>query len=246
MPAKWIDLKVDGKTMPAYVADPEGPGKRPAVVVIQEVFGVNSNIQDLTNRVANAGYVAIAPDLFWRGGAKRTFGYGQAPDADARAKAVAAFRDDEIVKDINASIDWLRRHPNVGRGGIGITGFCVGGRITYLAAARCPEIAAASVYYGGRIFLPFGEGPSPFDLTSKIKCPVMGNFGELDKNPTPDEVRKIEAALKQHKVPYDFKIYPNADHGFVCDERSSYHAESNRDAWSRTLSWFARHLHPEK
>jgi carboxymethylenebutenolidase len=109
-----------------------------------------------------------------------------------------------------------------------------------------PEIAATSVFYGGRIFVPFGDGPAPFDLTSKIKCPVMGNFCDLDKNPSPDEVGKIEARLKQNNIPYDFKIYPGADHGFVCDERSSYNAEAYRDAWAHTLSWFARHLHPEK
>jgi carboxymethylenebutenolidase len=98
------------------------------------------------------------------------------------------------------------------------------------------------VYYGGRILAPFGDGPAPIDLSSKINIPVMGNFGAKDQNPTPADVARIEAELKQHGKVYDFKIYPDAGHGFNCDERASYHEASARDAWTRTLSWFDKYV----
>jgi carboxymethylenebutenolidase len=121
---------------------------------------------------------------------------------------------------------------------LGIVGFCVGGRIAYLAASSCPGLSTAIVYYGGRILIPFGKGPTPFARTANIQCPVMGNFGELDWNPTPDDVRTIEAELQKHGKVRDFIIYPGANHGFNCDERASYHADVSQDAWVRARSWF--------
>jgi carboxymethylenebutenolidase len=103
-------------------------------------------------------------------------------------------------------------------------------------------LSAAVVFYGGRILLPFGEGPAPIERTANIQCPAMGNFGVLDQNPTPGDVRTIEAELQKHGKVRDFKIYAGANHGFHCDERPSYHAEASRDAWARTRSWFQKYL----
>ena len=136
------------------------------------------------------------------------------------------------------------RTSSPGRGGqkIGIVGYCVGGRITYLAATSCPGLSAASVYYGGRILAPFGDGPAPVDLSHQIQIPVMGNFGALDTSPSPDDVAQIEAKLKEAGVTYDFEMYPDAGHGFNCEDRDSYHEASANDALARTLAWFNKYV----
>ena len=255
MASYWEVLRVESggpllDDMQTYVSQPDAPGRHPAVVVIQEVFGVNRHIQAVADRLASAGYFAVAPVLFHREGTTEgirgtnpLFSYS-GPDADERAAAVANLKDDNIILDISTTIDWLNRHPRVNGEKIGIVGFCIGGRIAYLAAAACPGIGAASVFYAGLMFRSFGEVPSPFDRTMDIKSPVLGNFGEMDTTPTVEEVRKIEAELKRYSKSYDFKIYPGAGHGFYCDERSSYHESSAKDAWTRTLDWFQKHLAP--
>jgi carboxymethylenebutenolidase len=215
----------------------------PSIIVIQEAFGVNQHIQKVCDRFAQEGYVAIAPAIFHREHPNPKLGYGDA-DAPARNQYMGALRDDEIIEDINQVIRWTQsdqfRRTNGQK--IGIVGFCVGGRIAYLAAASCPGIDAAVAYYPGRILVPFGDGPAPIDLTNQIKIPIMGNFGGKDQNPSPEDVAKIEAACKAAGVTYDFKSYPDAGHGFNCDERGSYHEASAKDAWSRTLSWFEKHV----
>jgi carboxymethylenebutenolidase len=153
-------------------------------------------------------------------------------------------RDEQIILDINTTIEWLRKNPRVTGDRIGIVGFCAGGRITYLAASACNGLSAAVNFYGGGAMRALGDDPSPFDRTANIMCPVMGNFGELDQNPSPDEVRQTEAEFKKHGKTYDFKIYPGAGHGFFCDERSDYREEAAGDAWNRTLEWFQRYLTP--
>ena len=146
-------------------------------------------------------------------------------------------KDNELVEDINVVIDYVQNKWARTRGQkIGIVGYCVGGRITYLGATSCPGLSAASVYYGGRILVPFGDGPAPIDLTDRIKIPVMGNFGDQDENPTPDDVAQIDAKLTSAGVTHDFKMYPGAGHGFNCDDRGSYHEASAKDALERAES----------
>jgi carboxymethylenebutenolidase len=257
MASFWEMLRVptdDGDLlddMATYVSQPNVAGKHPAVIVIQEIFGVNSNIQTICDQFAAEGYFAVAPALFHREGTSeavrgtnRVYGYGEAPDMEARQKAVGNWKDDELILDLNTTIEWLKSDPRVQGDRIGIVGFCAGGRITYLAAAACPGLSAASVFYGGRIMVQWGGGPTPFDRTANIQCPVMGSFGDQDQNPTVDDVSKIEAELKKSGKQYDFKMYPGAGHGFFCDERSSYHEPSAKDAWDRTLDWFKKHLSP--
>ena len=148
------------------------------------------------------------------------------------------------MEDINEVVKWTQsdqfRRTNNQK--IGIVGYCVGGRITYLAATSCPGLSAASVYYPGRTLIPFGDGQAPIDLTSQIKIPVMGSFGDQDANPTPDDVNTIEAKLKEAGVTYDFKMYAGAGHGFNCDDRGSYHEASANDALARTLAWFDKYV----
>ena len=252
MASFWETLRVDSgeeilEDMNAYVAQPEAAAARaPAVIVVQEAFGINDNIKSICDRFAAEGYFAVAPALFHREGnteevrgTNPVLGYG---DMDQVMAIMGNLRDDQIINDINTTIDWLKVHPRVDASKIGITGFCMGGRVTYLAAAACPGIGAASVFYGGNIMAPWGTPPTPFDRTRSIQCPVMGNFGADDGNPTPDDVAKIQAELEKHGKTVDFKVYPGANHGFMCDDRASHHQASADDAWARTLSWFGAHL----
>jgi carboxymethylenebutenolidase len=233
MSSQWTTVHVDGSQMWSYMSVPDHAGPHPGVVVIQHAPGVDEVIQVLTRRLAMAGYVAIAPALYHR----------EDPDNDPGGRR-GRLKDANIIADVNATIDLLRRHPAVRPDRIGITGFCMGGRVTYLAATACPGLAAASVYYGGSILGTWGAGPSPLDRSAGIQCPIMGNFGDQDQNPTPADVATIEAELTRLGKTYDFKMYAGAGHGFNCDERDSWHEASARDAWTRTLSWFQKYLAP--
>ena len=240
MPASWVDMQVDGKAMEGYLAQPEAAGRHPAVVVIQEIWGVNSHIQSVVERFPSQGYVALAPALFHRQGRMTTGLHEEMQTAIDRAGRCT---DDDIVADVKAAVDFLKAQPFVQPDRIGIVGFCFGGRVSYLAAGTMPDIKAASVFYGGRILQPLGgSGPSPLELTEKISSPVLGLFGEEDQNPTPEDVGKIEAELKKHGKVYEFHMYPGSGHGFHCDTRASYRPEAARDAWGKTMAWFNKYL----
>ena len=258
MPSFWENLRFagdrefddlhgyQGLDMVAYVSHPapsEGVSW-PAVIVIQEAFGVNDHIVKVCDRFAANGYVAVAPAIFHREHPNPKLGY--TPEDFDRAINVymAALNDEEIVQDVNATINFVQKEyqRTVGQK-VGIVGYCVGGRITYLAATSCPGLDAAVAYYPGRVLAPMGEGnPAPIELTGNIKIPLMGQFGDQDANPTPDDVRLIEERLDAAGVSYDFKMYEGAGHGFNCDDRDSYHAAAAEDAWARTLGFFDQHL----
>ena len=199
-----------------------------------------SHIEKVCDQYAANGYVAIAPALYHRQHPNPKLGYDEMP---AVQEYMGALRDDELVEDVNVAIDYLQnKYPRTAGQKIGIVGYCVGGRIAYLAATSCAGIRAASVYYGGRILVPFGDGSAPIDLTSNITLPVMGNFGDDDTNPSPDDVKTIDAALTAAGVTHDFKSYPGAGHGFNCDDRGSYNAEAATDAFTRTLGFFDKNV----
>ena len=263
MPSFWENLRFSGgnpeqagqsydenegsesQDMVMYVSHPppSAGSNFPAIIVIQEAWGVTRHIEKVCDRIAAEGYVAIAPAMFHREHPNPKLGYGD-EDTPARNRYMGALKDDEIVDDINQVIKWTQskeffRTNNLK---VGIVGFCVGGRMTFVAATSCPGLAAASMYYPGRSLLPFGDGPAPIDLSNQIKIPVMGNFGADDANPTPEDVAQIEAKFKEAGVTYDFKSYPGAGHGFNCDERGSYIEAAATDAMARTLSWFDKYV----
>ena len=254
MPSFWENLRfpgerelddlsgAQGQDMVTYVSHPSPSvgNSFPAVIVIMEAFGVTGHIEKVCDQYAANGYVAIAPALYHRQHPNPKLGYDEMP---AVQQYMGALRDDELVEDVNVAIDYLQNHyRRTGGRKIGIVGYCVGGRITYLAATSCPGLSAASVYYGGRILAPFGDGPAPIDLTGNIKIPVMGNFGETDENPSPADVATIEAKLTAAGVNHDFKSYPGAGHGFNCDDRGSYNEAAAKDAFTRTLGWFDQYV----
>jgi carboxymethylenebutenolidase len=225
------DSSVDLGTMPVFVATPAGTGRWPAVLVIQEAFGLNAHIKDVARRVAAEGYVALAPDLFHRGGRGRTAGYDELPKA---LELMGALDDDAIVADVAATIAHAEKQPTVRAGRIGIMGFCMGGRVSYLAACALAEkITAAVPYYGGGI---------PVDRTATLRAPVLAFFGEDDPFIPLDRVAALEAEAKRLGKAVEVVVYPKAPHGFFCNERDSYRPDAAQDAWTRTKAFFAKHL----
>jgi carboxymethylenebutenolidase len=217
--------------MPAFVARPEGGGPRAAVLVIQEAFGLNGHIKDVTQRIAGEGYVALAPDLYWRGGKGRTAAYEDLAEA---IRIMQTLKDGEIVTDVGNAIAYLEQQPSVRADRIGITGFCMGGRVSYLVACELADkIRAAAPFYGGGI---------PIDKTAKLKAPVLAFFGEKDAFIPLEFVEQLRREVAKHEKQVEIVVYPGADHGFFCNERASYHAKSAADAWQRLKTFFAAHL----
>ena len=240
MPANWVDLSVGGETMEAYLTTPGTDGPHPAVVVIQEIWGVNSHLQSVADRLPSLGYVGIAPAMYHREG-RMTIGLHE--EFDTALSRMDNCTDANILADVRATVDYLQAQPFVQGNRIGIVGFCFGGRVSYLAACNLADLGASVVFYGGRTMITLGgDGPSPFEQTAGISCPVLGLFGEEDQNPTPADVAQIEAALQQHDKTYQFHMYPGCGHGFHCDARSSYRPEAAKDAWDKAIAWFDQYL----
>ena len=216
--------------MPAFVARPDG-GPRPAVLVIQEAFGLNAHIKDVTQRIAAEGYVALAPDLYWRGGKGRSVAYDDLAEA---IRIMQTLKDGEIVTDVGNAIAYLEKQPTVRADRIGITGFCMGGRVSYLVACELADkIKAAAPFYGGGI---------PVDRTAKLKAPVLAFFGEKDAFIPLEFVEQLRREAAAQKKLVEIVVYPGADHGFFCNERASYNAKAAADAWQRLKTFFATHL----
>jgi len=239
MPAAWTKIAVDGDEMEAYVAVPTGDGPHPAVIVSQEIWGVNAYIQSMVNRLAANGYVGIAPALFHREGPGTV---GLFEETELAFERLGRYRDAQILADLGATMGYLQGRGDVASERVGIVGFCVGGRVAYMAAGAVEGIACAVDFYGGRCFVAFGDGPSPFDRTADIAAPLLGLFGEDDQNPTPEDVAKLASALDQHGKTYEFHVYPGAGHGFNCEERPAYRREASLHAWGKALEWFERYL----
>ena len=234
MPNRWDTLSVDGGEMRCYVSQPVGgAGPFPAVIVIQHAGGVDDFIRRMSDRLAKAGYVALAPDLYHR---------EDSNSSDDPMTRMMRLRDRNIVPDVKAALDHAGGLAEVGAGRIGITGFCMGGRVTYLMCASDERLKAGVVFYGGNIMVPWGQGPAPFELSEAIRAPVLGLFGEDDPNPNPADVAKIDAELSRLGKEHEFQSYPGAGHAFMNEDRPSYRREAAEDAWARCLSWFDRHL----
>jgi carboxymethylenebutenolidase len=233
MASFWESIKVDGADMRLYVSVPSGMGPFPAVVVIQHQGGVDDFMEEMTQRVASAGYAAVAPDLYHRDG----------PDCkDDGPTRRARLQDITVIKDMNATVDFLIGHRSVDAEQLGIIGFCMGGRVSYLMAAANPRLKAAVAYYGGNIMVPWGEGPAPFDRTAEIHCPLLGLFGEEDTNPSPSDMRKLEAELTKHGKAHEFHSYPGAGHAFMNRQGERYRADADHNSWPKTLAFFAKYL----
>lgn len=222
---------------PLSVHQPDGR-PRAAVVVVQEAFGVNDHIEDICGRLADAGYVAVAPHLFHRSGDPK-FGY---IDMDPVREHMGKLTEEGILADVDASLAYLAEQ-GFGAASTGIVGFCMGGTVALAVAVRRPLGAAVTFYGGGLKAGRFGFKPL-VDEAPDLGAPWLGLFGDLDQGIPVDEVEELRAAAASASVLTEIVRYPDAEHGFNCDARASYHQPSANDAWERTLDFFAEHLAP--
>ncbi len=233
MPVRWDSVSVGGKSMRVYIGVPEGRPARAGILVAQHGPGVDGFIQDAVIRLFREGYVAAAPELFHR----------QPPDVKDMPARIGMLKDDEVIADMNATLAHLKGLKEVSVGPVGIVGFCMGGRVSYLMAATNGEIAASAVFYGGNILKQWGSLPTPFDRTKDIKCPVIGFFGMEDANPSPDDVNKIDAELTRNNKPHEFHRYNGAGHAFQNFlDPARYRERASRGSWSEMLAFFSQYL----
>lgn len=228
------DLQID-----AYLAEPIAPEPVPAIIVIQEIFGVNAHIRDVTERFARLGYVAIAPAIYQR--IAPGFETGYTPeDIKLGRQYKEQTKAEELLSDIQATAIYLNQLPNVKPGAIGCIGFCFGGLVTYLAATL-PQIKAAASFYGAGIpvWSP-GNGQPTLAYTPEIKATLYAFFGMEDASIPADHVDQIEAALQNYQIPHQVFRYPGADHGFFCDQRASYNPAAAADAWNKVQELFGQ------
>ena len=240
MPPRWVDIDVNGQTMEGYLAQPEGDGSRPAVVVIQEIWGVNSHIQAVTDKLPASGYVGLAPAMFHRQG-RMTMGLHE--EMDTAIANMGTCTDADIVADVHAAVDYLKGQSFVQGDRIGIVGFCFGGRVSYLAACNVPDLKASVVYYGGASRLPWAPTALPRwnrRPTSARRCSAY-SVRTTRVPPLPMWPRQ-KLSYKKTTRPTNFTCIPGCGHGFNCESRDSYRPEAAADAWSKAIAWFDKHL----
>ena len=232
MPVRWEMTKIDGRDMRVYVGVPERPGPHPGVIVAMHNSGVDAQTQDVVHRLHREGYVTAAPDLFYR----QPQGGDLTPQQRSRMLV-----DNEVIADVNATITHLKS-MRLTVAPLGIVGFCMGGRISYLLACVQPEFKAAAVFYGGNI-MQARDGPSPFERSAGIQCPILGCFGVEDTSPSPDDVRKIDAELTRLKKWHEFHMYNNAGHAFQnFSNPERYRERAARASWTELLAFFTEYL----
>ena len=239
---RTVDVAGDGGPMPIYVAEPASGGGYPVVIVFMEAFGVNPHIEDVTNRFAQEGYVAVSPDMYYRNGPGIVVGYEEIPKI---MPLMQGMNDVQTNADFRVVIDFIKTLDKADASKIATTGYCMGGTLSWLCACLNRDVKAAAVYYSGGLITRETHSRRPFSphgYSELLTAPVLGCFGELDKNPPPEDVNEVDALLTELGKEHDFHIYPGANHGFYCDDRPSYHKEAADDAWERTLAWFSKHL----
>jgi carboxymethylenebutenolidase len=227
-----VTLQVaDGTTMSAYTARPV-EGRFPGMLVFQEAFGVNAHIRDITERMAREGYVAIAPELYHRSGP----GFeGSYTDIQSAMPHMQAMKEDSTVQDILAAYDWLKTHPHLSPDRIASIGFCMGGRMSFLAASVV-QLRAAISFYGG------GIAPAYLPRAAKLSAPILFFWGGLDKHIPQEQIRTVVDELKRVGKTYANVEISDADHGFFCDARASYNPTAAALAWTLSLKFLDIHV----
>ena len=232
-----VTIDVGGFKMPAYRAAPAGKPNAPVVLVISEIFGVHEYIADVARRFAKAGYFAIAPELFVRQGDPTEYG----EMAKLISEVISKVPDGQVMADLDATVAWAKA-AGADTGRLGITGFCWGGRITWLYTAHNPAVKAGVAWYGRLVGAPSALQPvHPVNVAGKLAGPVLGLYGEKDPGIPLDTVDQMKAALAGGGVASkksEFVIYPDAPHAFHADYRPSYRKEAADDGWKRAVAWF--------
>ncbi|HZR83531.1 MAG TPA: dienelactone hydrolase family protein [Candidatus Binatia bacterium] len=226
----------DEKT-PAYRAVPNGADRRPIVLVVQEIFGVHEHIRDVCRRLAKRGYFAVATELFARQGDVSKMTDVQ----EIVSKVVAKVPDDQVMKDLDATVDWAVKSGRADVAKLGITGFCWGGRIVWLYAAHSARLKAGVAWYGRLATPPDALHPKgPLDVAARLKAPVLGLYGGADTGIPMKDVEAMRSALAAAKSPSEIVVYPEAGHAFFADYRPSYRPDDAADGWKRMLAWLER------
>jgi carboxymethylenebutenolidase len=223
--------------MPAYRAMPAKSGKFPTVLVIQEVFGVHEHIKDVVRRFAKAGYYAIAPSLYARQGDATK--YTDIPKLIS--EIVVKVPTDEVMSDLDATVVYAKSTGKADTSKLGVTGFCWGGFATWMYAAHQPALKAAVSWYGPDRKITDLTPQNPLDIAGDVKCPVLALYGGQDKSIPQETIEKREEACKAAGKTCEFKVYPDAQHGFNADYRPSYNADAAKDGWAMTLAWFKKY-----
>ena len=228
-----VSVPVVDEVMPAVLCRPRQGGPHPAVLVLMEAFGLTQHIEDVTARIAREGYVAMAPDLYYRDLPNSKFGYDQVNEGVAMMLRLDM---SNVVDDIRTVLRFLKSRRDVLAGKIGVTGFCMGGGFTFLTACELSaEIAAAAPFYG----MVRDEW---IRAVRRITVPMYLFFGGADPFIPPARVQEIDRRFHELKKDYRIKVYPEADHGFFCHERPSYNEPAAQDAWAELTRFFAEYL----
>jgi carboxymethylenebutenolidase len=235
--AGQVTVMVDGQAVPVYRAQPAGKRNLPVILVISEIFGVHEHIADVARRFAKQGYMALAPELFVRQGDPRK----AASIAELQKEIIAKTPDAQVMADLDAVVAWAAKN-----GGdterLGITGFCWGGRITWLYSAHNPKVKAGVAWYGRLVGDATANTPRhPIDIAPTLKTPVLGLYGGKDTGIPLESVEKMKAALAKGPSKSVIHVYPDAGHAFHADYRPSYVEADARDGFARALAWFKSH-----
>ena len=235
-----VTIDVNGFRMPAYRSAPAGKTGLPVVLVVSEIFGVHEYIADVARRLARAGYLAIAPELFARQGDPNEYG----EIAKIQSEIIAKVSDAQVMTDLDACVAWAARNGGQPER-LAVTGFCWGGRITWLYAAHQPRLKAGIAWYGRLVGATTPNQPRhPLDVVAQLRAPVLGLYGGADTGIPLDTVDKMKMALSQGPVAArasEFVVYPEMPHAFHADYRSSYRQAAAEDGWQRMLGWLKRH-----
>jgi carboxymethylenebutenolidase len=232
-----VQIPVSGGHLPGYAARPAGAGPFPTVLVIEEIFGVHEYIKDTCRRLAKAGYQAVAPEL-----------YARLADLSKMTDTAQIFRevilrapDSQMLSDLDAAAAWAASHGG-DASRLGVTGFCRGGRDTWLYAAHNPQLKAAVAWYGPVAGETSSIQPqTALDIAAELKCPLLGLYGGQDSGIPQPLVREAETKARAAGKTVDVVVYPDAPHGFHADYRPSYRKSDAEDGWNRMLAWFRRY-----
>ena len=231
-----VKIPVSDGTIPAYRAQPEIGSDFPVILVVQEIFGVHAHIQDVCRRLAKLGYLAIAPEMFYRQG-----DVSKLTDIAQIRAIVSKVPDDQVMSDLDATVAWAAKSAKGNIQKLGITGFCWGGRITWLYAAQNYNVKAGVAWYGRLVGESTALTPKhPVDIAKNLQVPVLGLYGGKDTGISLDTVEQMRDRLKGCSANSEIIVYPEAPHAFHADYRPSYRQQDAEDGWKRLQEWFKK------
>ena len=230
----------DGTQISAYVAQPDGVGPYPGVVLIAHAPGWDEFYREFSRRFADHGFIAVAPNIFQR------YGHGAPDDVAARARGDGGLADATVIADATAAMQWIKAQPS-SNGKVGIIGTCSGGRHAVLVASSVDGFGAVADLWGGGVVaapeqLNERRPVAPISLTANLNAPIIGLFGNDDMSPSPEQVNQHEAALQEHGKIYQFHRYDGAGHGFFYYQGMNYRPQAAIDGWNKVEDWFKQHL----